>query len=126
MINFGCMSSQDICQCCVFYADRMAVKIDGMGETQDPYEKRFEVTKEWCLAINNIDYVQQALMPFTSELGMCEIIQKIADLRSPVEAQRCKSTLDVVIANAIDTVRNKIIELMEIVVTKVRNKKHKI
>lgn len=97
----------------------MAVKLEGMGEIQDPYEKKFEVTKEWCLAINNIDYVRQSLVPFTSELGMCDIIKKIADLRSPVEAQRCKSTLDVVIANALDTVQNKIIELMEILVTKV-------
>lgn len=93
--------------------------MEGMGVTRDPYETKFEVTKEWCLAINNIDYVQESLEPFTSELGMSDIINKIADLRSPVEAQRCKSTLDVVIANAIDTVQNKIVELMEIVVTKV-------
>lgn len=103
----------------MYYADKMAVKMEGMGEIQDPYEKKFEVTKEWCLAINNIDYVKQSLMPFTNELGMCDIIKKIGDLRSPLEAERCKSTLNIVIANALDTVTNKIIELMEILVTKV-------
>ncbi|KAJ8944670.1 hypothetical protein NQ318_015878 [Aromia moschata] len=108
----------DICRCCVFYADKMSARVDGMGDVQDIYEKKFEVTNEWCLAINNIDYVRETLEPFTRDLGMEEVIQKISKLKSPVEAQRCQHTLENVIANAIDTVRNKIIELLEIVVAK--------
>ncbi|KAJ8953784.1 hypothetical protein NQ314_007214 [Rhamnusium bicolor] len=108
----------DICRCCVFYADKMSAKVDGMGDVQDIYEKKFEVTNEWCLAINNIDYVRETLEPFTRDLGMEEVIRKISELKSPVEAQRCEHTLENVIANAIDTVRNKIIELLETVVSK--------
>ncbi|CAH0552872.1 unnamed protein product [Brassicogethes aeneus] len=108
----------DICRCSVFYADQMSAKVDGMGDHENVYEKKFEVTNEWCLAINNIDYVRETLEPFTQDLGMTDIIAKITDLKSPVDAQRCQHTLDNVIANAIDTVRNKIIELLEIVVNK--------
>lgn len=97
----------------------MSARVDGMGDIQDIYEKKFEVTNEWCLAINNIDYVRESLEPFTRDLGMEQIIQKIEELKSPAEAQRCQHTLENVIANAIDTVRNKIIELLEIVVSKV-------
>lgn len=98
----------------------MATKMEGMGDIEDPYEKKFEVTSEWCLAINNIEFVRQSLVPFTDELGMDEIIKRISDSKSPVEGQRCKATMELVIANAIDTVQNKIIELMEIVVKKVK------
>lgn len=96
----------------------MSSRVEGMGDTQDAYEKKFEVTSEWCLAINNIDYVRQSLKPFTEELGLVDIIQKLSDLRSPMEADRCRQTLNNVIENAIDTVRNKIIELLEIVAGK--------
>ncbi|XP_049820275.1 protein unc-13 homolog 4B isoform X3 [Aethina tumida] len=108
----------DICRCSVFYADQMSQKVDGLGDQENIYEKKFEVTNEWCLAINNIDYVRETLEPFTQDLGMKEVIQKISDLKSPLDAQRCQHTLDNVIANAIDTVKNKIIELLEIVVDK--------
>lgn len=97
----------------------MALRVDGMGDIQDIYEKKFQVTKEWCLAINNIDYIRQSLRPFTNELGMEDVLQKLSDLRSPIEAQRCQQTLENVIFNAIDTVKNKIIELLEIVANKV-------
>ncbi|XP_030758919.1 protein unc-13 homolog 4B isoform X2 [Sitophilus oryzae] len=108
----------DICRCCVFYADKMAARVDGMGDSQDVYEKKFEVTNEWCLAINNIDYVRETLEPFTRDLGMEDVLKKLADIKSPVEADRCRNTLNNVISNAIDTVRNKIIELLEIVANK--------
>ncbi|RZC32407.1 unc-13 -like, partial [Asbolus verrucosus] len=109
---------QDICRCCVFYAEKMSIKVDGMGNKEDVYEKKFEVTNEWCLAINNIEYVRQSLQPFTEELGMKEVIQQLSDLKSVIEANRCRDTLTNVIANAIDTVRNEIIALLEIVVKK--------
>ncbi|KAL3277541.1 hypothetical protein HHI36_012885 [Cryptolaemus montrouzieri] len=108
----------DICRCGVFYAQRMSQRVDGMGEIENVYENRFEVTNEWCLAINNIEYVSQALKPFTTELGMTEVIEKMTDLKSPLEAQRCQQTLNNVIDNAIDTVNNEIIELLETVISK--------
>lgn len=108
----------DICRCCIFYADKMASKVDGLGDIQNVYEKSFEVTNEWCLAINNIEYVRESLEPFTRDLGMDDVLKNMTELKSPVEVQRCEDTLNTVISNAIDTVRNKIIELLETVVNK--------
>lgn len=97
----------------------MSARVEGMGDVQDSYEKKFEVTSEWCLAINNIDYVRQSLRPFTEELGLEDILQKLSDLRSPMDADRCKQTLHNVLENAVDTVTNKIVELLETVAKKV-------
>lgn len=55
----------DICRCCIFYADRMSTRVEGLGDYNTVYESnKFEVTQEWCLAINNIDYIRQSLSPF--------------------------------------------------------------
>lgn len=70
------------------------------------------------MAINNIDYVRQSLEPFVKELGVEEIITKMADFRSPAEAQRCEETLKAVVENAMDTEQNKILELVETVAQK--------
>ncbi|XP_049534831.1 protein unc-13 homolog 4B-like isoform X1 [Anopheles darlingi] len=103
----------DICRCCVFYADRMSARVENLGVVENAYEKRFEVTKEWCLAINNIDYMRQSLKPFTTDLGVDDILAKLADVQSGVEAERCKDTLRAVLDNAIDTEKNKILDLVE-------------
>ncbi|CAH1131281.1 unnamed protein product [Ceutorhynchus assimilis] len=108
----------DICQCCVSYAKKMAARVDGLGHIENVYEKKFEVTTEWCLAINNIDYVRETLEPFTRDLGMEDILKKIMELKGPVDEKRCRDTLNTVISNAIDTVRNAIVELLETVVNK--------
>ncbi|XP_045535970.1 protein unc-13 homolog 4B isoform X3 [Papilio machaon] len=108
----------DICRCCVFYSDKMCSRVDNEGRVSTVLEERFEVTTQWCLAINNIDYVRQSLRPFVQELGMDEIINSMCEARSPLEAQRCKETLQNVIENAIDTVKNKIVELLEVMVKK--------
>ncbi|KAK9693959.1 C2 domain [Popillia japonica] len=108
----------DICRCLVHYATQMAKAVEGMGDKQDMYEKKFEVTQEWCLAINNIDYVLQSLVPFTVELGMEDILEKLSELNSPLEAQRCQQTLETVIANSVDTVKNEIFNLLDVVASK--------
>lgn len=108
----------DICKCCVFYADKMSDRVEGLGEMRNMYEKKFEVTQEWCLAINNIDYVRQSLEPFVKELGVDEIIAKLADYKSAIEARRCEDTLKAVIEDAMDTERNKILELVDTVAKK--------
>ncbi|XP_060801527.1 protein unc-13 homolog 4B isoform X1 [Amyelois transitella] len=106
----------DICRCCVFYSEKMAGRVDNIGVVTTVYEERFEVTTEWCVAINNIDYVRQSLRPFAEELGMDEIIEKMCETRTPAEAQRCKDTLHNVISNAIDTVKNNIVDLLAMMV----------
>nr|CAD7447691.1 unnamed protein product [Timema bartmani] len=109
---------QDICRCSVFYADKMSKKVEGMGDTQSIYEKKFEVTTEWCLAINNIEYVRQSIVPFVNELGMEEIVTSLGDYRTQSAADHCRKTLQLVIDNAVDTVGNKILELLETVAEK--------
>ncbi|XP_041980361.1 protein unc-13 homolog 4B isoform X3 [Aricia agestis] len=108
----------DICRCCVFYSERMSARVESVGTVSTVYDTRFEVTTEWCVAINNIDYVRRSLEPFVGELGMDEIVQRMCEARSPMEAQRCKETLQNVIENAIDTVKNKIVELLEVMIKK--------
>lgn len=123
----------DICRCCVFYgrkdfwlkniiktinlylivADKMAERIENLGTVETVYEKKFQVTPEWCLAINNIDYIRQSIHPFVKELGVDEIIRNMSDFQGPLDAQRCSDTLQNLIANAIDTEENKILELIE-------------
>lgn len=72
----------------MFYSDKMSGRVDTAGRVTTVYEERFEVTTEWCVAINNIDYVRQSLKPFVEQLSMDDIIQKMCEARSPVEAQR--------------------------------------
>lgn len=109
----------DICRCCVYYADKMSLRVEGLGNVQDMYESnKFIVTQEWCLAINNIDYMRQNLAPFIKELQVDDIIAKLAEYRSQAEAQRCEDTLKNVVANAVDTEENKIVELIQVVARK--------
>ncbi|KAL0270000.1 UNVERIFIED_CONTAM: hypothetical protein PYX00_007554 [Menopon gallinae] len=109
----------DICRCCGYYADLMTEKVEGLGESQNTvYEQKFQVTPEWCLAINNIDYVRNSIRTFIHELGMEDIIKALADFQSPTAANHCKNTLINIIESAIETVGNKILELQDTVVNK--------
>uniref|UniRef100_A0A182J7R8 Munc13-4 n=1 Tax=Anopheles atroparvus TaxID=41427 RepID=A0A182J7R8_ANOAO len=103
----------DICRCCVYYADHMSARVENLGVVENVYETKFEVTQEWCLAINNIDYIRQSLKPFATELGVDDILSKLGDVQSSLEAERCKDTLRAVLDNAIDTEKNKILDLVE-------------
>ncbi|CRK88354.1 CLUMA_CG002131, isoform A [Clunio marinus] len=103
----------DICRCCVFYADKMAERVDSLGMVETVYEKKFQVTTEWCLAINNIDYIRQSIHSFVKELGVDDIIRNMSDFRGPLDAKRCSDTIQNVMENAIDTEKNKILELIE-------------
>lgn len=98
----------------------MTEKVEGLGEGQNTvYEQKFQVTPEWCLAINNIDYVRNSIRTFIHELGMEEIIKTLADFQSPTAANHCKNTLINIIESAIEMVGNKISDLQETVVNKV-------
>ncbi|XP_063220892.1 protein unc-13 homolog 4B isoform X3 [Bacillus rossius redtenbacheri] len=108
----------DICRCSVFYADKMSKRVEGMGETENVYEKKFQVTTEWCLAINNIEYVRQSIVPFAKELGMERILRALEEFRNEAAAEHCRDTLQLVIDNAVDTVGNKIVELLDTVADK--------
>ncbi|XP_046385161.1 protein unc-13 homolog 4B isoform X2 [Ischnura elegans] len=108
----------DICRCSVYYADMMAKKVDGLGESENAYEKKFVVTNEWCLAINNIGYIQESLAPFVQELGTDAMLNKLADYQSETAADHCRETLKLVVSNAEETVGNKIVDLIQMLTDK--------
>lgn len=66
----------------------MMSRVESVGTRDD--KEVFEVTAEWCVAINNIDYLRQSLESFVQELGMYDIIKRLSETRTPKEAQRYK------------------------------------
>ncbi|XP_037945402.1 protein unc-13 homolog 4B isoform X2 [Teleopsis dalmanni] len=105
----------DICRCCVFYAQRMSKRVEYL--TKDNTEL-FIVSTEWCFAINNIDYICQSLPAFILELGANKVIEQLGEIRTHLESERCKATIQNVIDNALDTERNQIQELIAVVARK--------
>lgn len=69
--------------------------------------------------MNNIDYVKQSIHPFVNDLGLTQLMNSLANYKSEISADHCQKTLDLVVDNAIDTVNNKIIDLLQTVVNKV-------
>uniref|UniRef100_A0A1I8PQW5 Protein unc-13 homolog 4B n=1 Tax=Stomoxys calcitrans TaxID=35570 RepID=A0A1I8PQW5_STOCA len=105
----------DICRCCVFYAQRMSRRVEALTSGDVEF---FHVSTEWCLAINNIDYIRQSLPSFLKELGTERVIKRLAEYRTTLEAERCELTIKNVIDNALDTEKNQILELIDILAQK--------
>lgn len=63
--------------------------------------------------------MRQSIQPFVKELGLDDIISKLADFQSPSAAEHCRETLQLVMDNAVETVKNKILDLLETVAEKV-------
>lgn len=82
------------------------------------YEKKFYVSTAWCFAINNIDYIKTSIGPLAHDLGFQSIVDAFAEKKTQQEADRCQQTLQLIIDNATDTVKNKIIELLQVVANK--------
>ncbi|XP_023169664.2 protein unc-13 homolog 4B isoform X2 [Drosophila hydei] len=102
----------DICRCCVFYAQRMSRRVETITKMEED-GVMFNLSEEWCLAINNMDYIRQSLPSFIKELGTDVVIRRLGDYRTNLEAERCADTIKAVIDNALDTQRNQIVELIE-------------
>ncbi|KAH8384033.1 hypothetical protein KR009_011796 [Drosophila setifemur] len=107
----------DLCRCCIFYAQQMSRRVENISGIGDN-NKMFVLSQEWCIAINNMEYIRQSLPSFIKELGTDDIIKRLGEFRSNLEAERCASTIKTVIENALDTERNQIVELIEIVARK--------
>ncbi|XP_076396434.1 C2 and C2B_Munc13-like domain-containing protein staccato isoform X1 [Megachile rotundata] len=113
----------DICKCSIAYADKMAKKAELTTELEQlsessVYDKKFFVSTAWCFAINNIDYIRTSIGPLANDLGLKNIVDMLAEKRTQEEAERCRQTLQLIIDNATDTVKNKIIELLQVVANK--------
>lgn len=79
------------------------------------YERKFEVSNAWCFAINNIDYIRTSIAPLANDLGMQGIVDALSENKPEQEAERCRQTLQLIIDNATDTVKDKIIDLLKMV-----------
>lgn len=113
----------DICKCSIAYADKMATKAELTTELEQlsqssVYEKKFTISTAWCFAINNIDHIRTSIAPWAYDLGLQNIMEALAEIKTQEEADRCRQTLQLIIDNAMDTVRDKIIELLEVVANK--------
>ncbi|XP_076249769.1 C2 and C2B_Munc13-like domain-containing protein staccato [Calliopsis andreniformis] len=113
----------DICKCSIAYADKMAKKAELTTELEQltessVYEKKFFVSRAWCFAINNIDYIRTSIGPLATDLGLQNILDALAEKKTQEEADRCRQTLSLIIENAADMVKNKIIELLGVVASK--------
>ncbi|XP_012537969.2 protein unc-13 homolog 4B isoform X3 [Monomorium pharaonis] len=112
----------DICKCSMAYADRMAEKAEITTEleqlSQSSLERRFTISTAWCFAINNIDFIKTAIAPLARDLGLQNIVDDLREHKTLEEADRCRQTLQLIIDNATDTVKNKIIELLEVIANK--------
>ncbi|XP_065722259.2 protein unc-13 homolog 4B isoform X3 [Drosophila suzukii] len=107
----------DLCRCCIFYAQQMSRRVENIFIVDDN-NKNFILSEEWCIAINNMDYIRQTLPSFIKELSIDDIIKRLGEYRTNLEAERCANTIKTVIENALDTERNQIVELIEIVARK--------
>lgn len=74
---------------------------------------------QWCVAINNIDYIHHSIHPFVRALGLDKLINSLADFQNNVAAEHCKDTLELVMSNAVENVGHKIAELLEKLTSKV-------
>lgn len=107
----------DICECCAFYVDTMFSRIGNLQKVQKTSnDKRFEVTTQWCVAINNIEYIIQSLPTFVKELKVDEVIKKLQDCRGPEEMAKCDQTLKQLMTNHKEILGKKLSSLIDIAV----------
>ncbi|XP_058798233.1 protein unc-13 homolog 4B-like isoform X2 [Phymastichus coffea] len=113
----------DICKCLNAYVDKMSQRAEEIQAKQETEikdticgtVKQFDVSTAWCYAINNIDYVRTSIEPLARDLGLDAVIEALAESKSQQDADRCKQTLQLIIDNEKDTVKNKIIVMLETV-----------
>lgn len=55
----------------------MSERVAKLGNVTTVYEKKFEVTREWCLAINNIEYIRENLSSFVKVYEREKIVKKV-------------------------------------------------
>lgn len=76
------------------------------------------MTIECQLKFHNKLFIINLVGILLQEFKLDEIIEKLGEYRSSLEADRCRETIKNVIDNAIDTETNKILELIDIVARK--------
>lgn len=118
----------NICNCYIYYADKMANRILDSNLIENircDDNDEFYVTPNLCIIINNIEYLLNNLSKFIMEFNINDIIEKLAIYRSHTDAQRCQLTMESIVENAIDTIENQIVDLIENISHKMCTHLHK-
>ena len=76
--------------------------------------KKFVVSTQMCLAINNIDHLLAFIEPFVDELGIEDTLNQLENLSGPTVAEACRRTLMTLVKNAVENVENKIFEVKKV------------
>jgi BAI1-associated protein 3 len=92
----------DICRCCDFYVDQITARVNNLNKFA---ENKFQVTEEWGLTINNIDYVSKSFKSFIVDFGIDEILQKLPESYA--------EKLEGKIKTAVDMERSKVFEFIQ-------------
>ncbi|XP_069677905.1 protein unc-13 homolog 4B-like [Periplaneta americana] len=65
--EFGNKIINDICECIMFFAEKMCHKVEEICNCESQNDKMTEVC---CIAVTNMDYIQKSLFPIIDELGV--------------------------------------------------------
>jgi BAI1-associated protein 3 len=93
---------EDICDCCNLYMEKMTQCATGMQRSDNnDSSRKFEVTKEWCCAINNLDYMRNNLEKMVLDFRVDLIVARLP------ESYQSESLghLNTIIANALEKQR---------------------
>lgn len=69
---------------------------------------------EQCHALNNIDFILQAIRPLPDELGMKGVVEKIEQLNGGLVADACRKTTSILVRNSLDNVENQLLHASHI------------
>ncbi|XP_069677867.1 protein unc-13 homolog 4B-like [Periplaneta americana] len=103
----------DICQCAAFYADKVIGKVERICESESLHKRRFEVTKEWCIAIKDINYVQESIKTTVLEFGLEELISSLVSAGKCSSSEICKQTMHLMLESGINIVSKKVREMLQ-------------
>ena len=80
------------------------------------HTEQYQVSPAWCYAINNMEFIKESIDPVARSFGFDKIIEDLSETKSQTEAERCQNTLQLIIENAKDTMKNKIAQILEVAV----------
>lgn len=102
---------EDICNCCDVYNKKMAERAEGFGIVEREAVKKFQVTPEWCIVVNNIDYIRQSIRTFVSRFGIEAIAKEVSVVCGEEEANLWLENVEFDITSGTRNEQNKIVVL---------------
>lgn len=109
---------EDVCNCCDAYDRKMAQRAEALGVVQTETAKKFRVTPEWCVAINNIDYIRQSIRLFVEKLELEAIAKEVSETCGEEEANLWLENCEFDVTTATKKEEDKIVCLAKSLATK--------